>query len=309
MTLVEYAKSLDEGDIRRPVIEMFARSSDVMSTLPIETLTGPIYEGYRQAALPTLAFRGINETSTSGIGRLSPFQEATFILDHDMDVDRAIVDRYGPERRAQEEAMAAAQAGRLWIDTFLKGDNTTNPRTFNGLQKRAGWFSRLIDNSGGTSGGSALSLYQLDNAIKNTRNPTHLIVTRDLMPRFIQAARNTSISGFVIQSWDDVGTPKMSYAGLPILWGYPRDDQGVILPLTEVAPGGGGAVTTSIYVVSFSDQGVRGLQLKPMHVADVGLLPDQITYRMHLSWDCGLVDEHKYCFTRLCGITNAAFVA
>jgi len=311
-TLIEYAKGLPTTNPARPLIEMFATSSDIMSALPIDGLNGqPVYEGYRQAVLPTVGFRGINEAGTSGTGRVTPFQEPTFIMDHDLDVDRAIVDRYGPTRRAREETMAAASAGKLWVDTFLKGDNTSNPRVFDGLQRRSRLFSRTLHNSA-ASGGAALSLAKLDDAIANTSNPTHIIADWGMMPKFIAAARNTTISGFVIQSWDETGKPKMSYGGLPFLWGYQKSKHGTILPFSEVANGGGSAVTTSLYVVSFRDGGLKGLQIRPMSFMEMGqggLLDDGITYRTHMSWDVGIVDEDEYCLTRLTSITNAAIVA
>ncbi len=153
---------------------------------------------------------------------------------------------------------------------------------FDGLQRRADKFGRKQDNSA-ASGGAALSLYNLDKLRNSVANPTHWIVGFDLMPRFIQAARSTSISGFVIQSWDEVGRPKMSYAGIPILFGYEKDDHGTILPFSEVAAGGGSAVTTSIYLVSFRDGGLKGIQIKPMSFKDMDLLENGITYRTHMS--------------------------
>lgn len=306
-TLVEYAKGLETTDPARPFIESFAASSDIMSVLPFDGLTGPVYQGFRQAALPSVGFRGINEGATNGTGKVTPFQEASYIIDHDLDVDRAIVDRYGETRRAREETMAVAAAGKLWIDTFLKGDNTSNPRVFDGLQRRARLFNRTVHNSV-ASGGAALSLYNLDKLRAQVSNPTHWIASLDLLPRFIQAARDTTISGFVIQSWDEVGRPKMTYAGLPILFGYEKDDHGVILPFNEVGAGGGAAQTTSVYCASFKDGGVKGIEIKPMSFQNMGLLQDGITYRTHMSWDVGLVDEGKYCFARLTSITDAPFV-
>jgi hypothetical protein len=306
-TLVEYAKSLETKDPARPLVEMFASASDIIGALPFDGLTGPVYEGFRQAVLPTIGFRGINEVSTSGTGVITPFQEPSFIIDHDLDVDRAIVDRYGETRRAREETMAMAAAGKLWADTFLKGDNTSNPRVFDGLQRRARLFNRTITNSA-ASGGAALSLLNLDRAIANTSQCTHIIADYLTWPLWIAAARNTSLSGFVIQTWDQVGTPKMSYGGKPILWGYERDDHGSMLPFTEVGSGGGAAVTSSIYTVSLRDGGLKGIQIKPMMFKDMGLLENGITYRTHMSWDVGIVDEHKYCLTRLTSFTNAPFV-
>lgn len=310
MTLPEFLKGNDVDENARPLIEMFAQSSDIMEALPFMGLTGPIYQGFRQAALPsTMAFRAINAGSTSGAGQVTPFQEATYLVDHDIPVDIALIRRGGERRRAIEEKNGMAKLGELWVQNFIAGDNTTNNKVFNGLQKRATKYGRLIDNSGGTSGGAALSLYQLDNAIKNTRKPTHILMPFDFKPRIIQAARNTSISGFVIQSWDEVGGPKLKYAGYPILWGYEKDLHPPVLQFNETAPGGGSAVTGSIYVLSLGEEGVHGIQLIPMEVRDMGLLQDGITFNTHISWDVGLVDATLFCFTRLCGITNAAVVA
>lgn len=310
MTLPEYLKGSDVDENARPLIEMFAQSSDIYDALPFQGLSSPVYLGYRTAALnSTMAFRAINAAGTSGAGQITPFQEATYLVDHDIPVDIALVRRGGERRRAIEEKNGMAKLGELWVQNFIAGDNTTNAKVFNGLQKRAGKYGRLIDNSGGASGGAALSLYQIDNAIKNTRKPTHLIAPFDFKPRLIQAARNTSLSGFVIQTWDEVGGPKLKYAGLPILWGYEKDLHPPVLQFNETAPGGGSAVTGSIYVCSFGEEGLHGIQLAPMEVRDMGLLQDGITYNTHISWDVGMVDTTLFCFTRLCGITNAAIVA
>ena len=307
MTLPEYAKGLEVGDGNKPYIEVFAQSSDILQAIPFEGMRGATYEFYREAELPVLGFRAINQEGTRGSGKIEPFQESSFIIDHDLDVDRAIIDRHGESRRSREENMQVKAAGKLWTDTFLKGDNTTDPKEFNGVQKRA-TGDRVVNNSV-AAGGAALSLYNLDEAVRRTYAPTHIIAPFDIQSRFMQAARNTGISGFVIQNWDEIARPKMTYAGLPILWGYPRTLDGGILPFTEVGAGGGAAVTTSIYVVSFSEGGLRGIQIRPMSVRDFGLLEDGITYRSHLTWDTGLVDEHPFALTRLTSITNAAFVA
>lgn len=214
ITVAEYAKSFAKEDIRRPIIEMFAKSTDVFEALPFEGLNGSVFVYYRQAVLPTPQFRGINEASSSGHGTITPLQESTAIIDHDIDVDRAIVDRHGPERRNYEEQMGITAFGQLWATTFVKGDQSTNPRVFNGLQVRANKYSRDINNSA-ANGGAALSLANVDKTINAVNNPTHIIAPYQSRPLWIQAARNTSLSGFVMQNWDEVGGLKLSYANLP----------------------------------------------------------------------------------------------
>jgi hypothetical protein len=313
LTITEYAKGLAIEDVRRPPIEMFARSTDVFDAMPFEGLKGSVFVYYRQAVLATPQFRAINESSSSGHGVITPLQENTAIIDHDIDVDRAIVDRHGPERRNYEEMMGMTAFGQLWATTVIKGDQSTNARVFNGLQVRANKYSRTIANSA-ASGGAALSLANLDKTINAVNNPTHIIAPYQSRPLWIQAARNTTLSGFVMQEFDvsgskGVGGLKASYAGLPFLWGYPKDDHPYMLDFNEVGSGGGAAVTASLYVVSFGEGRLRGLNLRPMETRDIGLLQDGKTYRTHLNWDVGMVDEHKYCIARLSSWTNAAIVA
>lgn len=313
ITVAEYAKSFAQEDIRRPIIEMFAKSTDLFEVLPFEGLTGSVFVYYRQAVLPTPQFRGINEGSSAGHGVITPLQEGTAIIDHDIDVDRAIIDRHGPERRNYEEQMGITAFGQLWATTVIKGDQSTNPRVFNGLQVRSNKYSRDINNSV-SSGGAALSLANLDKAINAVNKPTHIVAPYASRPLWIQLARTQTLSGFVMQEFDvggdkGVGGLKASYAGLPFLWGYPKDDHPAMLDFNEVGAGGGSAVTASLYVLSVGEGKLRGLQVRPIEARDIGLLQDGKTYRTHLSWDVGMVDEHKYCIARLDSWTNAPIVA
>lgn len=310
MTLAEYAKGFDTRDVRRPVIEMFTQYSDWLNVMPFESLVGPKYTGYRESSLPLPVFRAINEASSTGHGFLSPFDEATFIIDHDIDIDRAIEDRHGPERRTYEQKMGITAMARLWVDTAVKGDNSANPRVFNGVQVRANKFSRLFQNSA-SSGGAALSLINLDNFLNNISKKSgtfHILVPFFSIPLWIAAARNSALTGFVMQTWDETGTPKVTYAGHKLLWGYPKDDQVPVLQFNEVAQGGGSAVTASLYGLTLGEGMLRGIQVLPLSPEDVGLLEDRRTFRTHIAWDVGMVDEHKFCLGRLSSWTNAPIV-
>lgn len=308
MTLPEYAKGLEKDSIERPLIESFAKHSDILEAIPFAGFSGGSYEGYRETDIGQASFRAINEGAGSSKGTIAPFQETSFPIDTILKVDKAILLRHGEERRGREENMQMKRQSKLWTDTFINGDNKSNPKEFNGVKARCSAANgRLLRNST-AAGGAALSLYNLDKAIQNTASATHIIAGFDMMPRFIQAARSTDISGFVIQSWDEVGTPKMTYAGRRILFGYEKDRHGNILPFNEVGAGGGSPVCTSMFVVSFTELGLHGIQLKNIEVRDMGLLEDAVNYGTNVSWDVGLVDDGDFCVTRLDSITDAAFV-
>jgi hypothetical protein len=308
MTLPEYAKGLEKTNIARPLIEAFAEQSDIVAALPFETFTGGSYEGYKEVDIGQASFRAINEPAGTSLGKIAPYQEASFPIDTILKVDKAILRRHGMERRGREEAMQMKRQSTLFTDTFIAGDNASNPKEFSGLKARCTVANgRRLTNSA-ASGGGALSLYNLDKAINNTSNPTHVIAGRDLLPRWIQAARDTTISGFVIQSWDEVGTPKMTYAGLPILFGYPKDRHSALLPFNEVGSGGGSAVTTSIFVASFGENGVHGIQLTNLNARDMGLLEDAVNWGTNVEWDVGIAIDNDFAVTQLTSITDAAFV-
>jgi len=309
ITLPEYAKGLEKNAIERPLIETFYAQSDILQVMPFSGFSGGAYEGYRETDIGSASFRAINEGAGTSVGKIAPFQETSFPIDTILKVDKAIILRHGEERRGREEAMQMKRQATLFTDTFIAGDNFSNPKEFNGLKARCTTANgRLISNSA-ASGGAALSLAALDTAIDNTANPTHIIMSRAMKLRFMAAMRNPSLTGYIMQTRDGVGKPVMSYADLPILTGYPKDRHSTLLPFNEVGSGGGSAVTTSMFVVSLTPEGLHGIQLKPIEARDMGLLEDAVNYGTNVSWDVGIVDDADYCVTRLTSITDAAIVA
>lgn len=314
-TLIEYAKGVQD-DKARAVIELFPESVDFLGVIPFETAPGGAYRYEQEGALPSnMAFRAINEAPTASHGLLNDYVESTFPIAGNIDVDRALIRRYGMDRRTREERMSIKKKAQVWADTFIYGDNQTTVREFSGLQTRlkvvgasvdgSNYESRVVANATG-SGGGALSLAQLDIAIGVTENPNAIIMPKALKTRMIAAQRDTSIGGFITFDKNEMGVEVMRYGDLPIYTGYGVTPFGEFLPFTEVAYGGGSAVTSSIYIVNFSDMGVCGLQVAGMEVHDFGLINDGVTYRTNVEHDVGMAVLSPYSAVRLSSITNAA---
>ena len=102
--IVEYAKGLEPG-LERATIEIFAMNSDLISALPMMAAPGGTYRYNVEAVLPGVAFRGLNEGYTATIGVINPQVEQTFIAGGEIKVDKALIRRFGPSRRAREEKM------------------------------------------------------------------------------------------------------------------------------------------------------------------------------------------------------------
>jgi hypothetical protein len=167
----------------------------------------------------------------------------------------------------------------------------------------------LINNSA-ASGGAALSLANLDQLYWRVNKPTHWIMPRGLMPQFDAAARNnTLVNQTVGYSEDDFGRRIIRFKGLPILFGYEPDDSPDLLPFNEVASGGGGAVTASIYCVSFRAGGFYAIEQTPLTVMPEGPTVGQPFDSTHIKWDYGFAREHPKAIARLTSVTNATIVA
>lgn len=305
LTLVEAAK-LEQGNVvRSAVIEMFARASELMALIPFDTIKGNAYSYNREATLPGVAFRGINEAYSESTGVINPVTESLYICGGDLDVDRFIVQTQGPRARAAHVAMKIKSLADTWGQKFIKGDNSSDPREFDGLQVRL-TGNQLID-AGSTSGGDALSLAKLDELIDAVENPQALVMSRALRRLLTVAGRTTSVSGYVTHSTDTFGNRVTRYNDIPIV----TVGLGSTEPLgfNEANPGGGSAVGTSIYCLSFGDGMLKGIQQAPIDARDLGEINDAPKYRTRVEWYAGIALEHGRAAARLRGIKNAAVTA
>lgn len=304
LTLIEYAKTADP--LTRTVIEIFAATSDILLVMPFDNIQGNAYAYNQEAALPGIGFRGINEAYQESTGILNPQTEALKIAGGDLDVDRFLVDTMGPGTRAKHEAMKIKALAHGITTTTLKGNSETNPREFDGLQRRV-TGPQLIEN-GSTSGGDPLSLMKLDEAIDATDDPSHLWMNKTMRRRLTQAARNQAVGGNITYDVDAFGRQVTKYNDIPILLTYPRNGGTDPLAFDE-AGGGGGTTATSIYVLSIGPGRLSGIQSGPVRVEDLGELQTEPKLRTRVDWYPGMVIEHPRAVTRLRGISNAAAVA
>lgn len=307
LSLLEAAK-LHSGDvIRSAVIEMFARSSAILANLPFEDIPGNAYRYNREETLPGVAFRGINESYTPSTGVLNPETEPLVIAGGEVDVDRFIVRTQGADQRTVQESMKIKSLALRATKAFVKGDSSSDPREFDGLQVRATGDQLLA--AGSTSGGDALSLAKLDELIDKVQDPTGLIMNKTVRRLLSAAARSSSVAGDLRWEKDDFGKQVAFYNDLPI-WIADEDNEGnAILPFTEANPGGGSAASTSIYCVSFGPGMCHGIQNGTMDVEDLGMLQTSPVYRTRIEWYIGLVVLHGRAIGRLHGIKNASVTA
>ena len=305
MTLIEASKLRTNTTIQTAVIEMFAKQSPLMSLIPFDNIEGNAYGYSREVELPGVAFRGVNETYTESSGVINPLTESLYIMGGDLDVDKFIVRTQGPRARATHVGMKIKALADSWSVKFIKGDNATDPREFDGLQVRL-TGSQLID-QGSTSGGDVATLSKLDEAIDACDNANVIVMNRTLARRMSRAARDSSVAGDVTYTLDGLGRRVVNYAGLPIV----TVGNGSTEPLgfTEACPGGGSAVGTSIYVLALGAGMLKGIQNAPLEAVDLGEIDSAPVYRTRIEWYAGIALEHGRAAVRLRGIKDGAWTA
>jgi len=306
LTLIEGSKTLN-NPIDQAVVEIYAKEAPILGVLPFMSIAGNAYKYNREDTLPGIGFRGVGESYTESTGVLNPLTEALVIAGGDLDVDAFIVATEGGNRRAVETAMKIKALSLAWGAKFFKGDSISSPAEFDGLQRRL-TGNQLIA-AGNTSGGDALSLALLDQAIDQTYQPTHLAMSKAVRRRLTQAVRNTSVGGVIAQSVDGFGRQVTTYNGLPILE-IDVDNTGTqVLGFTEANPGGGSAVGTSIYVLSLGMDTLCGIQNGLPRTKDLGEQQSKPAYRTRVEWYSCIMLRHPRAATRLYGIKDAAVVA
>lgn len=306
LTLAE-ANKLEKGDVYRDtIVEIYSGSSDVMRVLPFQNIMGGTYGYTNEETLPGIGFRGVNEAYTASTGVLNPKVETLTIAGGDLDVDSFIIQTRGEEQRSVQEAMKVRALGLAWTQKFIKGDTASDPREFDGLQ------TRLVGNqkfqAGTTANGTPLSLGVLDEAIRRTFMPTHILMSSKMAIKLGAAARSSTVGGYVTFGVPELGKIPMFYQGLPVIT-VDLDGTGAeILPFTEAATSGT-ATATSVYILSLGDTGVCGLQNGTISVKDLGELQTSPVYRTRVEWFSTFGVFHGRAATRIWSISDAAITA
>lgn len=306
LTLVEAAKQ-ESGDVfRSGIIELFARSSDLLAVMPFEDIAGNAMKYNREETLPGIAFRGVNEGYTEDAGVINPETEALFIAGGDLDVDKFIVKTMGAGQRTSRVSMKVKALAHAITKSMIKGDNASQPREFDGLQARLTGSQKI--QAGATANGTALPLTKMDELIDAVENPTHLIMNKAMRRRFTAAARTSTVAGNVTYTQDSFGRTQANYNDLPILI-MDQDNTGTDIMSFNEAATSGTATATSIYCVSLGVGRLQGIQNGGIQTTDLGELQTAPKLRTRVEWYPGMALFHPRAAARLWSIADAAIVA
>lgn len=311
VSVIEYGKGMPEDSLERVFIETMAQTSDLLGAMMIIPAKQGKFSYEQIGALPSVAFRALNESGNSSTGAYTLAEEGVFYMDEYIQVDRALVDIYGEQRRAKQEKLKVIAMSQQISRTLVNGDNSTSPREFNGIKKRCNVAGKTLFDNSVASGGAALSLLNLDIINRAVNNITHWLFPYDLLAYMDAAARNPTLTNraVVYDTDPDYGRKIMKLYDKQVLFGYEPDDTPALLSFNEVGTGGGGAVTSSVYGLSMKDDRLMMIEGTPLNVQDEGIIQGSPMYSTHVKWDMGLVGAHPRCAARLTSVAKAAIVA
>lgn len=306
LTLIE-ANKLNPGNIiQDTIVEIYSGSSDVMRVLPFKDIQGRTYGYNTEQSLPGIGFRGVNEAYTPSTGVLNPRVETLTIAGGDLDVDKFIIQTGSEQDRSVQEEMKVRALGLAWTQKFLKGDTSSDVREFDGLQTRLVGDQKF--QAGTTANGTPLSLGVLDEAIRRTYRPTHILMSSKMAIKLGAAARSSTVGGYVTFGVPELGKIPMFYQGLPIITVDRDGTETEILPFTEACTSGT-ATGTSVYILSLGETGICGLQNGMIDVRDLGELQTAPVYRTRVEWYSAFGVFHGRAATRIWSISDAAITA
>jgi hypothetical protein len=304
LTLLEAAKS--ERDPARLAVIRELAEGELMSVIPFQNVEGEGVFYDVEAELPAVGFRGINESLDATYGVLNPQAEKLKILGSEVDVDTAIIDMRGPQAIADQVQMKVRSMRMTFEDQFINGDETANPRAFDGLRRRINTGSSQAISMGGALSLSALD--ELIDACDAMGGNKALIMNKKMRRRLNTASRNSSIGGFINYSQNEFGRRVTQYGDVPIIVTDVNAQNQLVQPFTEANS------STSIYCVAFGDllttalQGRARGQFGPS-VRALGEVPDAPVDRTRIEWYCAMAVYNGRSAARLTGVTDAAVVA
>lgn len=304
LTLLEAAKS--ERDPARLAVISELSEGDLMGVVPFQDIEGEGVFYDQEGELPAVGFRGINETLEATYGVMNPQAEKLKIMGAEVDVDTAIIDMRGPQAIADQIRMKVRSLRMTFEDQFINGDESTNPRAFDGLRRRINTGSSQAISMGGALSLSALD--ELIDACDAMGGQKYLIMNKKMRRRLNTASRNSSIGGFINYTQDEFGRRVTQYGDVPIIVTDVNAQNQPIQPFTEASS------STSIYCVAFGDLLTTAIQGRArgqfgVSVRQLGEVSDAPVDRTRIEWYCGMAVYNGRSAARLTGVTDAAVVA
>lgn len=294
------AEKLSRTELLRGVIEEVIDREDLFAILPFVKTEGKAYMYNREDGVVEAEFLDPNDVVPEGAAKFIEVVTKVRILAHDVDVDKFLSGTMGDTNDQVAIQLAAKAKGlaRKYRKTLVLGNNTVNPKEFDGLEVLVAATGALQNIVVGANG-AALTLGQLDELLDAVPHGADILLMRPGTIRAFralvrQAGGNTAVDLMI----EDFGRPMLTHNGVPIL-------ENEFIP---VKAQGTEDETCSIYALRLNEtDGLHGLYAGPnagMVVEAIGTVQNKDAFRWRVKWYAGLALKSTRSVARLVGITN-----
>lgn len=262
MTLADSLK-LTQDTLQAGVIETLATESKILAVLPFMNIQGSGYSYNVETELSDTKFRSVGEAIEAGHAEWEKRTEALSILGDEATIDTFQIATYGnyTDLMALEVQLKAKAVAHKYEKTFISGDSATDPKAFDGIDKRV-IASQIATEKGIT----AESLDELADKIQG--GVSAFIMNKEARRKFTAEYRT-----FITYDRNEFGVQLAYYGGIPIM-----DLESDVLADSEVA-----------YAVRFgAKEAVCGLQNGGVQVKALGEIDTAPQLRTRIEWFCGL---------------------
>ena len=291
LTLVEAAK-LSNDILLTGVVETIIKDSPILQRMPFIEIVGNGLTYNRENAAPSAAFFDVGDTWTESTPTFTQLTVTLKIMGGDADIDNFLIATRSnlPDLEAAVVQLKAKAVRQLFETTFVTGDATANPKSFDGLDKLTDAGQSL---SMGANGGS-LTLDKLDELVDQVKGgkPELLLMSRRSRRIVNKLARN---SGSLLETdRDEFGTMLTFYDGIPL---------GVSDYISDAQTVGTSTDCSTIYSFQMGEGALSGLTAPGgLAIERVGSLETKDASRTRIKWYSSLALFNTLKLARLTGV-------
>jgi hypothetical protein len=227
LTLLDFQKLITEPR-RAGIVETLYTEEPIYQLMPFESISGLSYTYDKEAALPSVAFRGINEAYTASAGVIQPDVEHLKPFGGESDCDTALVSAYGQAQRAKYDGMFAKAMAVKFVQFVLYGNSPASragvayddAKGFDGLMTRI-TAAQTVDalGTGGSDGSSVFAIRFGDGYFTGLATPD-MVAYEDfgkIAEKPVWRARIEMVAGIAIENGRSVAMIKDLRAATQVL--------------------------------------------------------------------------------------------
>jgi hypothetical protein len=291
LTLAEAAK-LSNDVLLAGVVETIIKDSPILQRLPFIEIVGNGLTYNRENAAPSAGFFDVGDTWTESTPTFTQFTVTLKIMGGDADVDNFLIATRSNIQSLEGAVieLKAKAVRQVFETTFVTGDATANPKSFDGLDKLTDAGQTL---SMGANGGS-LTLDKLDELVDQVKGgkPQMILLSRRSRRLVTKLARN---SGSLLETdRDEFGTMLTFYDGIPL---------GVSDYISDAQTQGTSSDCSTIYAFQTGEGALSGLTAPGgLAIEKVGSLETKDATRTRIKWYSTLALFNTLKLARLTGV-------